>query len=205
MGLYRRSLIFDDLVSYYTYNCILCPGGGIGRHKGFKIPRRQLRAGSSPALGTNILMYQKKFMKAALEEAKISALLDEVPVGCVITLDNEIISTGGNKSRSKNSPVRHAEIEAIESACSYLDNYRLLNTSLYVTLEPCHMCSMAIVNARIENLYFGAKEPKTGAVVSVDNFLDKKFLNHKVNYIGGYMERESSELLKDFFATRRKN
>ena len=143
-------------------------------------------------------------MVAAFEQARNAALIDEVPVGCIIALNDRIISVGSNKCISKSSPIRHAEIEAIEAACTILKNYRLPNTSIYVTLEPCHMCCMAIVNARIENLYFGAKEPKTGAVVSVDNFLDKKFLNHKVNYSGGYMERESSKLLKDFFATRRK-
>ena len=143
-------------------------------------------------------------MVAAYEQAKNAALNDEVPVGCIIAIEDEILSVGSNKCISKNSPVRHAEIEAIEAACTNLKNYRLPDTSIYVTLEPCHMCCMAIVNARIKNLYFGAKEPKTGAVISVDNFLDKNFLNHKVNYSGGYMERESSELLKDFFATRRK-
>ena len=144
-------------------------------------------------------------MIAAFEQARNAVLLDEVPVGCIIALNDRIISVGSNKCISKNSPVRHAEIEAIEAACTTLNNYRLLDTSIYVTLEPCHMCCMAIVNARIGNLYFGAQEPKTGAVVSVDNFLDKDFLNHKVNYSGGYMERESSELLKDFFVTKRKN
>ena len=143
-------------------------------------------------------------MIAAFEQAENAVLFDEVPVGCVIALNDRIISVGSNKCISKSSPISHAEIEAIEAACTILKNYRLPDTSIYVTLEPCHMCCMAIVNARIENLYFGAKEPKTGAVVSVDNFLDKKFLNHKVNYSGGYMERESSKLLKDFFATRRK-
>ena len=143
-------------------------------------------------------------MIAAFEQARNAASIDEVPVGCIIASNDRIISVGSNKCISKNSPVRHAEIEAIEAACNILKNYRLPDTSIYVTLEPCHMCCMAIVNARIKNLYFGAKEPKTGAVVSVDNFLDKKFLNHKVNYSGGYMERESSKLLKDFFATRRK-
>lgn len=143
-------------------------------------------------------------MIAAFEQARNAALIDEVPVGCIIALNDRIISVGSNKCISKSSPIRHAEIEAIEAACTVLKNYRLPDASIYVTLEPCHMCCMAIVNARIENLYFGAKEPKTGAVVSVDNFLDKKFLNHKVNYSGGYMERESSKLLKDFFATRRK-
>ena len=143
-------------------------------------------------------------MIAAFKQASNSALHDEVPVGCIIELNNEIISVGSNKCISKNSPIRHAEIEAIESACNALKNYRLPNTSIYVTLEPCHMCCMAIVNARIKNLYFGAKEPKTGAVVSVDNFFDKDFLNHKVNYSGGYMELESSELLRKFFAAKRK-
>ena len=143
-------------------------------------------------------------MIAAFEQARNAASIDEVPVGCIIALNDRIISVGSNKCISKSSPIRHAEIEAIEAACTILKNYRLPDTSIYVTLEPCHMCCMAIVNARIENLYFGAKEPKTGAVVSVDNFLDKKFLNHKVNYSGGYMESESSKLLKDFFATRRK-
>ena len=143
-------------------------------------------------------------MIAAFEQARNASLLDEVPVGCIIALNDRIISVGSNKCISKSSPIRHAEIEAIEAACTVLKNYRLPDASIYVTLEPCHMCCMAIVNARIENLYFGAKEPKTGAVVSVDNFLDKKFLNHKVNYSGGYMERESSKLLKDFFTTKRK-
>ena len=143
-------------------------------------------------------------MIAAFEQARNAALSDEVPVGCIIALDEKIISFGSNKCISKSSPIRHAEIEAIESACATLKNYRLPNTSIYVTLEPCHMCCMAIVNARIKNLYFGAKEPKTGAVVSIDNFLDKDFLNHKVNYSSGYMERESSQLLKDFFGTKRK-
>ena len=143
-------------------------------------------------------------MNAALEQARNAALFDEVPVGCVIALNDKVISVGSNKCISKSSPIRHAEIDAIESACNVLNNYRLPDTSIYVTLEPCHMCCMAIVNARIKNLYFAAKEPKTGAVVSVDNFLDKDFLNHKVNYSGGYMEHESSKLLKDFFASKRK-
>ena len=143
-------------------------------------------------------------MRLAIKQARLAQEYDEVPVGCVIALENEIISSGRNNCILGKSPVRHAEIEAIEIACNQLNNYRLINTCIYVTLEPCHMCCMAIVNARIKNLYFGAKEPKTGAIVSVDNFLDKKFLNHKVNYSGGYMERESSKLLKDFFATRRK-
>ena len=143
-------------------------------------------------------------MIAAFEQARNASLLDEVPVGCIIALNDRIISVGSNKCISKSSPIRHAEIEAIEAACTILKNYRLPDTSIYVTLEPCHMCCMAIVNARIENLYFGAKEPKTGAVVSVDNFLDKDFLNHKVNYSGGYMAEKSKKLLRNFFEKKRK-
>tara|TARA_A100001234_G_C12396564_1_gene288583 strand:+ start:74 stop:520 length:447 start_codon:yes stop_codon:yes gene_type:complete len=148
-------------------------------------------------------MYKENFMIAALREAQNAALNNEVPVGSIITLDDEIIAVGSNKCISKNSPIRHAEIEAIEYACSILSNYRLPNTSMYVTLEPCHMCCMAIVNARIDNLFFGAKEPKTGAVVSVDNFFKSNFLNHKVSFSGGYMEKESELLLKNFFASKR--
>ena len=144
-------------------------------------------------------------MLAAIKQAQNAALCDEVPIGCIITLDDQIISVGSNKCISKKSPVRHAEIEAIESACNILSNYRLPGTSIYVTLEPCHMCCMAIVNARINNLYFGAKEPKTGAVVSVDKFFNRDFLNHRVNYSGGYMEEESISLLKSFFEIKRKN
>ena len=149
-------------------------------------------------------MYKENFMVAALDQARDASLVNEVPVGTVITKDDKIIAVGSNRCISKNSPMRHAEIEAIESACAALKNYRLPETSIYVTLEPCHMCCMAIVNARIKNLYFGATEPKTGAVVSVDNFLDKNFLNHKVNYSGGYLELESTKILKDFFGTKRK-
>lgn len=143
-------------------------------------------------------------MKAAIKEAQNAAAYNEVPVGCIIASNNEIVSIGSNKCISKNSPIRHAEIEAIESACNFLNNYRLPHTSIYVTLEPCHMCCMAIVNARIENLYFGANEPKTGAVVSIDNFLDKDFLNHKVNYSGGYMAEKSKKLLRNFFEKKRR-
>ena len=148
-------------------------------------------------------MYKEKFMKAAFNEAQNAASNNEVPVGSVIILDDEIIAVGSNTCISKNSPIRHAEIEAIESACSILNNYRLPNTSIYVTLEPCHMCCMAIINARIDNLFFGAREPKTGAVISVDNFFENDFLNHKVSFSGGHMEEESKSLLRKFFVNKR--
>ena len=148
-------------------------------------------------------MYEKNFMEAALDEAKIAYLNDEVPVGAVIVLDGRIIATGRNECIKQNSPIKHAEIIAIESACNSLRNYRLNNAHLYVTLEPCHMCAMAIVNARIEKIFFGAFEPKSGSVASVDNFFEKGFLNHKVYSSGGHMEKESRLLLKKFFNSKR--
>ncbi len=152
---------------------------------------------------SELFMYQDLFMIRALDQAKQSAAQDEVPIGCVITSDDEVISVGRNRCIEKQSPIRHAEIEAIESACKKIGNYRLLNTSIYITLEPCHMCCMAIVHARIKNLYFGAYEPKTGAVVSVDNLLDSKFLNHQVSYSGGHMADASSSLMRKFFKYKR--
>ena len=105
---------------------------------------------------------------------------------------------------SDHSVSSHAEINAINNASKNLKNYRLLNCDIYVTLEPCHMCAKAIVDARIKNLYFGALEPKTGAIVSVDNFLNHEYLNHKVLYDYGLLQAESSELLRSFFQLKRK-
>ena len=148
-------------------------------------------------------MYKENFMIAALREAQNAALNNEVPVGSIITLDDEIIAVGSNKCISKNSPIRHAEIEAIEYACSILSNYRLPNTSMYVTLEPCHMCAKAIVDARLDKLVFAAKEPKTGSICSIDNFLENKALNHLVEFKYGLSEEISANLLRDFFKQKR--
>ena len=142
-------------------------------------------------------------MRLALEQAKISFASGEVPIGCVITINNEVIAVGRNRCIEKNSPTQHAEINAIENACNKISNYRLINASIYGTLEPCHMCASAIIHARISNLYYGASEPKTGSIKSVDNFYDKSFHNHKVIFEGGYLEKESIELLQDFFRNKR--
>ena len=112
-------------------------------------------------------------MRLALEQAKISFASGEVPVGCVIEINNEVIALGRNRCIEKNSPTQHAEINAIENACHKISNYRLINASIYCTLEPCHMCASAIIHARISNLYYGARETKTGSIKSVDNFYDK--------------------------------
>ena len=115
-------------------------------------------------------------MRLALEQAKISFASGEVPIGCVITINNEVIALGRNRCIEKNSPTQHAEINAIENACNKISNYRLINASIYCTLEPCHMCASAIIHARISNLYYGASEPKTGSIKSVDNFMINHFI-----------------------------
>ena len=143
------------------------------------------------------------FMQLALIEAKKALALNEVPVGAIVIKENKLIGAGFNSVIRDNSVTAHAEINAINAACRMINNYRLVNCDLYVTLEPCHMCAKAIVDARIDNVYFATLEPKTGSIASVDNFFDKKFLNHKVNYVSGLMQDESSTLLKDFFRARR--
>jgi tRNA(adenine34) deaminase len=142
-------------------------------------------------------------MKAAIKQAEMAFALDEVPVGAVVVKNGEIIGAGHNQVIHQNSVAAHAEIIAITAASSSLNNYRLNDCSIYTTLEPCHMCAKAIVDARIKNLYIGALEPKTGAILSIDRFLEKPFLNHQVAYSQGHMQNESSDLLKAFFLLKR--
>jgi len=142
-------------------------------------------------------------MSQAIDEAKKAEKIDEVPVGAIIVKDNKVIGRGFNRVITDQSVVSHAEIIAINDASKFINNYRLIGCQIYVTLEPCHMCAKAIVDARLDNLFFGSMEPKTGAITSIDKFLDRKDLNHRVSYSGGHMEKESSELLKSFFQSKR--
>ena len=142
-------------------------------------------------------------MMHAMNLAKIAFQEGEVPVGAIIVKNGEIIGEGFNQVISTNSVASHAEINAINDASETLENYRLNDCDMYVTLEPCHMCAKAIVDARMNHVYFAAREPKTGALESIDKFFDKSYLNHKVNFSGGYLEGESSKLLKEFFYSRR--
>lgn len=150
-------------------------------------------------------MYEQRFMLEALELAKKALQKNEVPVGAVLIQNNSIIGSGYNKVIGNNSVIAHAEIIAINEASKFLSNYRLLNTALYTTLEPCHFCAKAIVDARIQHVYFGASEPKTGAIISIDNFFEKPYLNHKVSFSSGYLKSESASLLRSFFQDKRKN
>ena len=143
------------------------------------------------------------FMKRAILQAQTAYEEDEVPVGAVLVKDGEIIAESYNQLIQLNDPTSHAEINVIRKASKILGNYRLNNTSLYVTLEPCLMCCGAMIHARIENLIFSTKDPKSGAVVSNARALDYNFINHKVRYSYGPLKEESSTLLKKFFSEKR--
>ena len=142
-------------------------------------------------------------MIEAINMAKVAFANNEVPVGAIVVHNGEIIGRGFNQVIKKKSVSSHAEINAINQASKFLKNYRLNGCDMYVTLEPCHMCAKAIVDARINFLYFGANEPKTGAIESIDQFLDREDINHNLGFSGGHMKNESSELLRKFFKFKR--
>ena len=142
-------------------------------------------------------------MTEAMNMAKLAFNNDEVPVGAIVVNNEKIIGRGFNQVIAKNSVSSHAEINAINEASQFIKNYRLKGCDIFVTLEPCHMCAKAIVDARIDTLYFGANEPKTGAIESIDQFLNRDDLNHQVLYSGGHMQEQSSNLLKKFFQSKR--
>jgi len=142
-------------------------------------------------------------MIEAMNMAKVAFMNNEVPVGAIVVHNGEIIGRGFNQVIEKNSVSSHAEINAINQASKFLKNYRLNGCDMYVTLEPCHMCAKAIVDARINFLYFGANEPKTGAIESIDQFIDREDINHNLAFSGGHMKNESSKLLRKFFKSKR--
>ncbi|MEL0115380.1 MAG: nucleoside deaminase [Gammaproteobacteria bacterium] len=144
-----------------------------------------------------------RYMTRAIELAKESYKKKEVPVGCVIVLDDKIIGEGFNRVIADKDISSHAEINAIKQASKKTNNYRLNNCVMYSTLEPCHMCAKAIIDARIKRLIFATEEPKHGSIVSVDNFFDKSYLNHSTTYESGLLKEESALLLKSFFKERR--
>jgi tRNA(adenine34) deaminase len=143
------------------------------------------------------------FMQRALALAQQGAALGEVPVGAVLVLDNHIIGEGYNQPILSHDPTAHAEVVAIRQAAHCLQNYRLENTTLYVTLEPCTMCVGALVHARIKRVVFAATEPKSGSLVSARQQLDIGYYNHVFSYQGGLLADEASKLLSDFFRGRR--
>lgn len=145
------------------------------------------------------------FMREALKEAQKAFEEDEVPVGAVIVHEGKIIARGYNQIERLKDPTAHAEMLSLTSATNYLKTKWLNAASIYVTIEPCSMCAGALVLSRIKHLYFGAKDPKTGACGSVVNIVNHKKLNHRIRVRSGILEKECSALLKDFFSRKRIN
>ena len=144
------------------------------------------------------------FMQEALSLAKKAKDLDEVPIGAVIVFNDKIIAKGYNQRNTKKNPLAHAEIQAIEEAAKVIGDWRLEGCSIYVTLEPCPMCAGAIVQARIDKIIFGTRNPKAGCGGSIINILDEPKFNHQVEIVEGICQEECSKILKDFCEMRNK-
>jgi len=154
-----------------------------------------------------IIMEEKShsfFMELALEEARKCLEIDEVPVGAVVVRHGEVVGKGYNRRETDKNPLAHAEIMAISDAAKTLGGWRLLDCTLYVTLEPCPMCAGAIIQSRIDRLVYGAKDPKGGACGSKLDLMEDFTWNHKVEVLSGALEEESSDLLKGYFKEKRK-
>jgi tRNA(adenine34) deaminase len=143
------------------------------------------------------------FMRLALREAERAVEHDDVPVGCVIAKDGELIASAPNERELRQDPTAHCEILALREAAAAVGHWRLTGASLYVTLEPCAMCAGAIVLARVTRVVYGADDPKAGAAGSVLDVLAEPKLNHRPNVAGGLLAQESADLLRSFFASRR--
>ena len=147
----------------------------------------------------SLIKLHEKYMRAALQQAKKALLLREVPIGCVIVHDNKIIARGYNRRNTDKNTLSHAEITAIRKASKKIGDWRLEDCTLYVTLEPCQMCSGAIVQARIPQVVIGCMNPKAGCAGSILNLLEMPEFNHQVQVIRGILEKECSTVLKQFF------
>ena len=146
---------------------------------------------------------KQRFMKMAINQAIAALSKGEVPIGAVIVRDDKVIAKAHNLRQTKQIATYHAEVLAIDKACKKLKSWRLDECEMYVTLEPCIMCAGAITNARLKKVYFGAYERKSGAVLSNFRILFKSGLNHNVEVEGGILEKDCSQILKDFFYKRR--
>ena len=145
----------------------------------------------------------EQWMKIAINEAQLAVDENEVPVGAVLVQDNKLIAQAHNRPIIKNDPTAHAEILVLRQAAQYQNNHRLLNTTIYVTLEPCAMCVGAMLQARIQRCVYGASDPKSGAVGSVLDLSAHAKLNHSFSVAGGLFAAESATLLQTFFKARR--
>jgi tRNA(adenine34) deaminase len=144
-----------------------------------------------------------EFMKAALDEARGAGSRGEVPIGAVVVLNETIVSRAGNRTIADCDPTAHAEVIALREAAGKIGNYRLLGTTLYVTIEPCAMCAGAMIQARIARLVYGADDAKAGAVRSCFSILKHEKLNHRVDVTSDVLAEQSVELLREFFVAKR--
>ena len=147
----------------------------------------------------------EKWMALAIKQAVKADTEGEVPVGGVIVKDGQLIAQAHNQPISTNDATAHAEIQLLRAAGKHQKNYRLINTTIYVTLEPCTMCLGAMMHARIARIVFGASDPKTGVCGSHADLTSESFFNHEMEIIGGVLEKECKELLQSFFKSRRKD
>lgn len=154
-------------------------------------------------ISTLTIEEKEYFMKEAIKEAKKAELIAEVPIGAIVVLNGEIIGRGHNLRETSQNATAHAEMMAIQQACARLDNFRLEDTQLFVTLEPCPMCSGAILLSRIDEVYFGAYDPKGGTAGSLLNLLEDQRFNHWCYLESRVLEEECSQLLKIFFKALR--
>lgn len=145
----------------------------------------------------------EKFMLEALKEANKALLIDEVPVGCVIVKDNKIIARAFNKREKEQDSTSHAEINAIRKACKKINNWRLVDMDIYITVEPCIMCAGAIMWSRFKRIIYGAKDPKGGALGTSINIFDTPNINHHPEIISGVLEDECSKIIKNYFKAKR--
>lgn len=146
---------------------------------------------------------EEKYMQIAIKEALKASEIDEVPVGCVIVLNDKIIAKAHNKKEINNDPCGHAEIIAIRKASKKINNWRLENCEMYVTIEPCIMCAGAIIQSRIKKVYYGANDNKGGGFGSSINVLNAKNINHHPAIFGGFLKEECSEIISKYFKNKR--
>lgn len=147
---------------------------------------------------------EEKFMTEAIKLAKKAKKMNEVPIGCIIVYKDKIIGKGYNRRIAEKTALAHAELKAIKKACNKMEDWRLDDCEMFVTLEPCQMCSGAIVQSRIKKVYIGCMNPKAGCAGSIMNLLNVKEFNHQVEIESGILEEECSIMLKEFFTELRK-
>ncbi len=155
-------------------------------------------------MGVNSQENDEAMMRLAIDQAHLAQSQGEVPIGAVVTFENKVIGQGHNQVISLNNPSAHAEVMALQAAGQSQNNYRLPSCTLYVTLEPCMMCAGALVHARVSRVVFGAFDAKTGVIETVDECFTKPYHNHQVEWQGGVLQSECSQLISDFFKARRK-